>query len=37
MDLGDIRKTDLTRDDLYDPINLLNLLPINKDFDHTYT
>ena len=35
--LGDIKKTDLTRDDLYDPINLLNLLPINKDFDHTYT
>ena len=35
--LGDIRKTDLTRDDLYNPINLLNLLPINKDFDHTYT
>ena len=37
IDLGDIRKTDLTKDDLYDPINLLNLLPISKDFDHTYT
>ena len=37
MNLGDIRKTDLTKDDLYNPINLLNLLPINKDFDHTYT